>query len=656
MSNERPMSITARLRHYLIGDPLNPFTPNIMQHVSLIALLAWVGLGADGLSSSCYGPEEAYIALGTHTHLALYVAIAMAVTVFIISIGYNQVIELFPSGGGGYKVATQLLGSYVGLVSGAALLIDYVLTITVSTASGMDALFSLMPHGLLQYKLLAEVFAIIFLLTINLRGMKESIKFLLPIFLGFFVIHVGLIIYGISAHSKALLPLIPDTLHNTKALAKAMGWFPLIALMLHAYSLGSGTYTGLEAVSNNVNRLTEPRVRTGKWTMFYMALSLSFTASGIILLYLLWQAKPEAGLTLNAVVFHSILGDSTTGKLALIVTLALEAGLLFVAANTGFLGGPSVLANMAVDGWVPNRFRHLSTRLVVQNGVILFGLAALGILYWSGGQVSFLVILYSINVFITFSLSLLGLCVFWAKSRSAASPFWIFRLSFSFFAFLITTCILCITLFSKFTQGGWVTIVLTCAVICLCLIIKKHYRKVEAKLQQLDIQLKQPLPEIKPADVPLDPQQPTAVILVGKSSGIAMHTLLCVLRIFPRHFKNFIFLSAGIVDVGSFTGDKALQAMRQEVNQTLQYFADYCHQYGIAAQAFAAYGTDTVDELAKLAEDVSTRFPNCIFFASKLISENDNWMMRLLHNETAVALQRQLHLQGKELVILPMRI
>jgi amino acid transporter len=651
------MKFFTRFKRILIGRPLNPFNPNMLKHVSLIAFLAWIGLGADGLSSSCYGPEEAYIALGTqNTHLALYIAAAVAITVFIISLAYNQVIELFPSGGGGYKVASQLLGSYVGLVSGAALIVDYVLTITVSTASSMDALFSLLPRWGLDYKLMAEALIILFLLVINLRGMKESIKFLLPIFVGFFIIHITLIVYGIGAQSRGLIPLIPETINETKQLAATIGWIPLLAFMLHAYSLGSGTYTGLEAVSNNVNRLTEPRVKTGKWTMFYMAVSLSFTAAGIILLYLLWQAKPAIGQTLNAVVFHSILGDSPFGKVALIATLLFEAGLLVVAANSGFLAGPSVLANMAVDGWVPSRFRHLSTRLVVQNGVILFGIFALGILYLSKGKVSWLVILYSINVFITFSLSLLGLCVYWAKHRSEASKNWIYRLVFSFFAFIVTSSILCVTLFSKFLSGGWVTVVITCGVVSMCLVIKKHYKKLAKKLARLDHELKQPITETNLPAVHMDTHQATAVILVGKSPGIAMHTLLCILRMFPRHFKNFIFLSAGIVDVGSFTGQAALEQMRERVNEELQYFVDYCHQYGIAAQALSAFGTDTVEELSKLAEQVDKKFPNCIFFASKLIFDHDNWIMRALHNETPIALQRQLHLQGKELVILPMKI
>jgi amino acid transporter len=649
------MPLGKRIKQVIIGSPLNPLNPQILRHVSLIAFLAWVGLGADGLSSSCYGPEEAYIALGTHPHFALYIAIATAITVFVISIGYNQVIELFPSGGGGYKVASQLLNPYVGLVSGAALIVDYVLTIAVSTASSMDAVFSFLPTDYLPYKLVAEASLIFLLILLNMRGMKESIIILMPIFLGFFIIHVCLIMYGIVAHREGLTLMIPDTIAETQQTIASVGWIPVLALILHAYSLGGGTYTGLEAVSNNVNRLREPRVATGKWTMFYMAVSLSLTAAGMILLFLLWEPTPVAGKTLNAVVFHSILGDSDAGQVMLLITLLFEAGLLFMAANSGFLAGPAVLSNMAIDGWVPNRFRHLSTRLVVQNGVIMFGLAAVAILIWCGGKVSLLVVLYSINVFLTFSLSLFGMCVYWARRREQASKRWLWRLLFSFLAFTITSSILCITLFTKFQSGGWLTVVVTCTVIFICLLVKRHYTNFSKKLLQLDAQLKQPI--VHPIDqVAIDPQQPTAVILVGKSLGVAMHTLLNVIRMFPRHFKNFVFISAGIVDVQSFAGQSELEKMRTEVNQNLQYFVDYCHQYGIAAEAYASFGTDTVEELTKLALQVSKKYSNCIFFSSKLIFEHDNFITRILHNETPLTVQRNLHLEGKELVILPMKI
>src|ERR1700680_4873251 len=130
------MPHTQKITEALFGARLAPFKQQNRRHVTLVAFLAWVWLGADGLSSSCYGPEEAFLALGAHTHLALYMAIATALTVFIIAVAYNQVIELFPSGGGGYKVATKLIGPYTGLVSGAALIVDYMLTIAISIGSG----------------------------------------------------------------------------------------------------------------------------------------------------------------------------------------------------------------------------------------------------------------------------------------------------------------------------------------------------------------------------------------------------------------------------------------------------------------------------------------------------------------------------------------
>ena len=184
------------LSRYLLGAPRNPFSPATRRHIALIAFFAWIGVGADGLSSSCYGPEEAFLALGQHTHLSLYLAIATALTVFIISVSYNQVIELFPTGGGGYRVSTQLIGPYAGLVAGAALIVDYILTITISIASAVDALFSLLPLTFQAYKLISEVLLIILLMILNLRGMKESIKILMPIFLGFVISHLLLIMYG----------------------------------------------------------------------------------------------------------------------------------------------------------------------------------------------------------------------------------------------------------------------------------------------------------------------------------------------------------------------------------------------------------------------------------------------------------------------------
>ena len=654
------MPFVDKFREAVIGKPHDPLHPDTRHNIALVAFLAWIGLGADGLSSACYGPEQAFVALGQYTHFGLYLAAATFLTVFIIALAYNQVIELFPSGGGGYKVATQLLGPRAGLVSGSALLIDYILTIAISIAASGDALFSLLPPTAQPYKLLVQVTLLIALIMLNLRGMKESIKVLLPIFLGFFLTHVFLIIYGVVAHSEGLPRLIPDTLNETQQLSDQMGWVFAAALFLRAYSLGGGTYTGLEAVSNNVNMLSEPRVKTGRYTMLYMASSLSFTAGGVILLYLLWNAQPVPQQTLNAVTFGAIINswqlDPILSHGLLAVVLLLEAGLLFVAANTGFLGGPTVLANMAVDSWIPRQFRNLSGRLVTQNGIFLMGVGALGILAWTHGDVSVLVVLYSINVFITFSLSLLGLCRHWWRSRYDMDG-WKSRLLLSLLGFAVTGGILIVTVVEKFAEGGWLTIFITGLIIALCALIRRHYERVRLQLRTVDA-LYAPRPhwdEDLP-EPPLDPEQPTAIFLVGKNRGLGMYALKWLNELFPGHFKNFIFISVGEVDAESYGGKGALRSLQYQIENSLRYYVNYCHSQGWAATSYAAYGTDVEAELEKLAAQVTEDYPNSVCLGSKLIFDNESWLISWLHNHTAIAMQRRLHLREIQMIVTPIKI
>ena len=190
-------SLLEKVRQTVVGAPRNIKDPSIFHKLSLVPLLAWIGLGADGLSSSSYGPEEAFRALGQHTYLAVFLALATSLTVFIISYAYSRIIEHFPHGGGGYIVATHTLGNKAGVVSGSALLVDYMLTITVSIAACGDALFSFLPMGMHDYKIFFELFLILILIMLNLRGVKESVTILAPIFIVFVVTHIFMIGYGI---------------------------------------------------------------------------------------------------------------------------------------------------------------------------------------------------------------------------------------------------------------------------------------------------------------------------------------------------------------------------------------------------------------------------------------------------------------------------
>jgi amino acid transporter len=645
-----------KVKRVLFGPPRNPMQRETRRHISLIAFFAWIGLGADGLSSTAYGPEQAFIALGHHAYLALYLAIMIGITVFVISLAYNQVIELFPSGGGGYKVASRLISPYAGLVSGTALILGYVLTMAVSIACGVDALFSFLPQYFQQYKLITEVCLLLFLMYLNLRGMKESIKVFLPIFLGFVITHVAIIIYGISIHADHLHMVVNNAWSETTKVSSSVGWFVVAALLLRAYSLGGGTYTGLEAVSNNVNNLAEPRVRTGKWTMLYMAISLSLTAGGIILLYLLFNVHPMVGKTLNAVAFGSILQNIPYGHEWLILILMLEAGLLFIGANTGFLGGPAVLANMAIDSWVPHRFRHLSSRLVVQNGIVLFSVLAILILLWTSGSVTKLVILYSTSVFLTFSMSLFGLTRYWWKGRKRKEKNWPFRLVLSIFGLIVCLFILVTIIVTKFTQGGWLTIVINGTVIFLCILIRRHYKSIKRLVLKLDRTFTFAVSPVEDFKLSLDPNQPTAVFFVGTSIGETMHTLLWAQRMFPEHFKNFVFVSVGVVNVDTYESDRALKSMQKKVDKRLQYFVNYAEQNGLPAKAYCDYGTDHIDKLTNIAQEIKKEFKDPIFFAARLVLKHENWLTRLLHNETPVSLQRSLHMQGMQMIILPVML
>ncbi len=644
----------------LTGPARDPFAPETHRHITLIAFLAWVGLGADSLSSSAYGPEEAFKALGPHTGLGLFLAIAAAVTVFVISISYMQVIELFPNGGGGYRVATSLLGRRVGLVSGSALVVDYVLTIAISIAAGVDALFSFLPSHWLWLKLEVESLVILILVVLNLRGVKETIRFLMPIFLGFVFTHGFLILYGIARQSARVDALVPESVADVSGMASDMGVLFVIALFLRAYAMSGGTYTGIEAVSNSVNMLAEPRGRTGKWTMFYMALSLSFMAGGIILLYLLWQVHPVDGRTLNAVVFSAILdswrlGSWNLGDYFLVFALVMEAGLLFVAANTGFLGGPAVLANMAADDWVPRRFMQLSDRLVTKNGIMLMGFSALAILWWTSGRVDLLVVLYSINVFLTFSLTLSGLTVYWWRCRKTRRS-WLLRLALAVWGVAITVSILLVLVMEKFHDGAWVSVAVTGVVIGACALVYRHYRKVQSRLTELDEILTNLPAPTKQNPPPLKKDAPTAIFFVSSYRGVGIHSLLNVQRMFPGYFQNFVFLSVGVVDNVQMKGDQTMDEFKQGVDEQLQKYVSFCQTHGLAAKAVVGYGTDPVQTAVELAEQTLKEFSNGMFFAGTLVFREENWMTRLLHNHTAFAIQRQLHLKGIQLVIMPMLV
>ncbi len=653
-SEDQPNFIQPVIRK-LIGAPRDIRDSSIFHKISLIPILAWIGLGADGLSSSAYGPEEAFKALGEHSYLAIFLALATALTVFIISYAYSRIIEHFPTGGGGYVVATHTLGEKAGVISGCALLVDYMLTITVSIASCGDALFSFLPLEIHSYKLPFEAFLIFLLIFLNLRGVRESVTVLAPIFILFVITHAILLGYGILTHLADIKPITQEIQRNFQHGLSTLGAMGLFLLFLHAYSIGGGTYTGIEAVSNGLQIIREPRVQNGKRTMAYMATSLALTAGGIFICYLLLKIKPLEGQTLNAVLAESLLGRWRFGHWLALGTILSEGALLLVAAQAGFLDGPRVMANMAIDSWFPHRFSNFSERLTMYNGILLMGGSALLLLIYSRGHISTLIVMYSINVFVTFSLSQLGMARYFIKNRRREKE-WRKHLPIHVIGLILCATILTIIIFEKFKVGGWVTLLITTGVIGICYLIRRHYNEVKQRIRELDEMLMD-LPIIGPENQdPIDPNKMTAIQLVTGYNGFGIHTLLSIVRNFPGLYKNIIFVSIGVVDSGSFKGPEAVEALKQSTKEALTKYVELARRLGLPADYRFDIGTDVVETATHLCKSVAKEFPQSTFFTGQLVFRHVHFFHRLLHNETAFAIQRRLQWDGFTTVILPIRV
>jgi len=644
-----------RVIRAVFGAPKYLKDPQLFHKMSLIPVLAWVGLGADGLSSSSYGPEEAYRALGTHTYLAPMLGLATAVTVFIISYAYSRIIEHFPHGGGGYVVATHMLGEKAGVVSGSALLVDYVLTITLSIAACTDALFSYVPVSYQPVKITFACCLAVFLIVLNIRGIKESVTVMAPIFLVFVVTHIVLLVDGIFTHTDRIAPLAQNFHAGLAGDVSSIGIFGILMLFLRAYSLGGGTYTGIEAVSNGLQIMREPRVKTGKRTMVYMATSLAFTAGMLFLCYSLMGIKPVAGKTLNAVLADGLFAHWPMGGAIAFITIFSEGALLLLAAQTGFVDGPRVMSNMAVDSWFPHRFAALSVRLTMRNGIVLMGAAAIALLVYTKGSVSALVVMYSINVFLTFSLSQLGMSRFFIQRRHH-DPQWIRHLSVHLVGLVLCATILVITTVEKFTEGGWLTLLITSIVIGCCYLIKGHYLSVRKGMAQLDEALLD-FPTSGPVNTDLLRQvDTTAIQLVSGYSGFGVHTLLSIVTTFPKTFKNVIFVSVAVIDSGSFKGAEELAALEASAQAGLDKYVDLARRLGFAAESRMAVGTDVVESVVEICKELGVEFPRSTVFTGQLTFRLEKFYHRMLHNETAFAIQRRLQWDGLTTVILPIRV
>lgn len=658
--------VIGKVKKTVIGNPRDLNDSSTFRHISLVVFLAWVGLGSDALSSSNYGPEEIYKNLGMHVNLSLIVGLITMVTIFIISTSYSQIIRLFPHGGGGYLVASRLISPFTGMVSGSALLIDYVLTISISVSSGADAIFSFLPIHLQPYKVFFALSILGVLVILNLRGVKESVTALTPIFIVFIIAHVFLIGYAFTTHIPEMKNVVHQTTNDFSNSVSQLGLMGTIFLIMKAYSMGAGTYTGIEAVSNGIPNLREPRVKTAIKTMRLLATSLSVAVIGLIISYFLFDVHIVDGKTLNAVLIGNVIAkwNPFFGYSFLYITLISEAALLFVAAQTGFLDGPRVMANMAHDSWLPRSFTMLSDRLVSQNGVLIMGIAAYFVIWLSKASVGFLVVLYSINVFITFSLSQFGMVKHWIGERKSDKK-WFGKLLINGTGFTLTVFILLTVIIIKFHEGGWITMVITGAIVGMAAYIKSHYNKMGKEIGRIQKIMNTKMPETiedlktnlsRKTRSKIENDDMTAVILVNGYTGIGLYSLFKILSKFRDVYKNFVFIQVGIVDADSFHKEHVIESLTESIIQDLSKYAYLIRQLGYNAEYRYGIGTDVVAEVMKLVPEITEKYQNTTFIGGQLVFGGTYRVSRLLHNYTIFSIQRRLYKLGLTTIIIPISL
>ena len=265
-------------------------------------------------------------------------------------------------------------------------------------------------------------------------------------------------------------------------------------------------------------------------------------------------------------------------------------------------------------------------------------------------------VLYSINVFISFVLSFTGLTRHWLRRRNG-EPRRPFRLFIAVFGFFLTATILTVTTINKFAEGAWMTVVITGCIITAGLMIRRHYDACGRLLSQADALFATTTRAVASAEPPaLRRDKPTAIFLVGGSLGTGMHTLLATRKLFPEHFANYIFIRVGEVDSDTFRHAGELETLRQRVDDFLAQFVNYCHRRQLAAAAYGGVAADAMAELTEVLDRALAEFPNSMVFASQLVFKNENFWIRLLHGQTPLIMQRRLQARGVPMLILPMKL
>jgi len=459
------------MKRFFVGEPLHS---KDLHHQRISKKVALAVFSSDALSSVAYATEEILLVLVVAgigaVQLSLPIALAIGGLLIILISSYSQTIHTYPSGGGAYIVAKENLGKYPGLVAGASLLTDYILTVSVSIASGVAAITSAAP-ALLPFKIHLCVAFILLITLANLRGIKESgVIFAIPTYV-FVLTFVFMIGFGLYRYLSGEVSSFTTETSHYPAPMQALTLF----LILRAFSSGCAALTGVEAISNGVPQFQKPESKNATVTLLLMGVILFTLFIGITELsrffHILPQEKETVVSQLARIIFR--------GGFFYYVVQCATALILILAANTAFAGFPSLASMLAKDGFMPRQLGNLGDRLAFSNGILLLGFASALLIFMFNANVHSLIPLYAVGVFTSFTLSQSGMVVHWIKERG---KLWIPKVMINALGSVATFIALIVIAATKFTHGAWMVIIFIPIVILWFLAVHRHYASLPEQL------------------------------------------------------------------------------------------------------------------------------------------------------------------------------
>jgi len=505
------------IKRVLLGQPIA--TAEEMQE-RLPKKFALPVFASDAISSTAYATEEILLALvlagAAALQLSFYISVAVAFLLIIVALSYQQTVHAYPSGGGSYVVSRENLGLTPGMIAAASLMIDYVMTVAVSTASGVAAITSAFP-ALYGQRVIICVGLICLVTLANLRGVRESGRlFALPTYL-FVLLCGGLVVVGLVRWAMGDLAPYPPMRGTADTLTGlALAW-----IVMRAFAGGCSAMTGTEAISNAVPAFKPPESKNASMTLGLMAGTLGFLLLGVTALAQILKVTPETGNTVIGQVAHAVYGGGFLYYALQIATMAI----LILAANTSFTGFPRLSSVLARDGLMPRQFMNRGDRLVFSNGVIGLTVAAIAVLVIFKAETHRLIPLYAVGVFTSFTLSQSGMVVHWFRLRNRG---WPRRAIMNGFGAILTGVVTVVVIATKFTYGAYLVVAAVPLLVALFYVVKRHYDRVARVLEPqspFEMEEIEKLADSRP--------RTTAVLFVAQVNSLTARSLSLALSLAP---------------------------------------------------------------------------------------------------------------------------